>query len=92
MIPRALIPFCSDCGPGHPICEYPLRVQAQVSQAPTTPINMIGTISHSHFSPTNVITASRPSAQGINPEETTRSREVVEPQAKKDTPIYYPDL
>jgi len=43
MTPRASIPLCSHCGPGHAIFEYPFRVQVQVSQAPTTP-NMIGTI------------------------------------------------
>lgn len=92
MTPGAFIPLCGDCGPGHPVFECPLRVQVQVSQAPATPINMIGAISHSNVVPVNVITRSRAHIEGIDPEEPTRSREVAKPKAKKATPIDYPDV
>jgi len=40
----AFIPLCGDYGPIPLVFECSLRVQVQVSQTPTAPINMIGKI------------------------------------------------
>ena len=48
MIHAAFLPFCGDCGLGHPISECSLIIQVQVPQIPTTPFNMIGSIANSY--------------------------------------------
>ena len=59
MTPGTFIPLCGDCGPSHQVFECPLRVQVQISQTPAAPVNMIGTISHSHIVPVNAKTRAR---------------------------------
>jgi len=50
----------------------------QVSQAPPTLVSMIGIISHSYVALVNTCTRARAQAHGINLEESTRYREVIE--------------
>jgi len=68
-----------------------IESSSAISQAPIAPINMIGTISHSHIALVNGITRIRAQAQVIAPEELSRSREVNELCAKRDVPMYYPN-
>jgi len=61
----------------------------QVSQAPTAPVNMIGTIYHPHVASVNGLTRARAQAQGIVHKEPTRSKEASELPAKRDVPMDY---
>ena len=85
------IPLCGDCGPGHPIYECPLRVCTQPTQAPATPVNMIGTIYHPSIVPINAITRARAQGQGRAPEEVTKPKESNDPKIDKVIPLDYPN-
>ena len=81
MLPGAFLPLCGDCGPGHPVAECPLRIQARIPQIPTTPVNMIGAIPiyPPPMEPIPVLAITRARAQALGepldkPEEPTEKK------------------
>ena len=91
MLPGAFLPLCGDCGPGHPVVECPLRIQARIPQVPTTPVNMIGTVSIDPppKEPIHVLAITRARAQALG-EPPDQPKDPID-RAPKITPLDYPD-
>ena len=94
MTPGAFMPLCGDCGPGHPVVECPLKIPSRIPQLPTTPVNMIGTMttpSKEDLVPALAVTRAQAQAQVRAPEATVTPLEERQPQLRKSTPLDSPN-